>query len=117
MTLNSPKFIFRVSEIMARLSVKLTGTPLGDHGIFVRKDIFYEVGGFPEIPLMADLEFVRKIKNISKGMEIKSPVRTSIRRFEKSGILKTFITTWVLRILYYLGTPIEKLARYYNHIR
>jgi rSAM/selenodomain-associated transferase 2 len=115
--LNSPKSVFRIIEIGANLRTRLTGTPLGDHGIFVRKDLFYEVGGFPEIPLMEDLEFVRKIKTISKGVDIKSPVQTSVRRFEKSGILKTFITMWILRILYHLGMSPEKLARYYDHIR
>jgi rSAM/selenodomain-associated transferase 2 len=115
--LNSPKFIFRIIEIGANLRTKLTGTPLGDHGIFVRRDIFYEVGGFPKISLMEDLEFVRRIKNISKGVEIESPIQTSVRRFEKAGILKTFFTMWVLRFFYYLGMPPEKLARYYDNIR
>jgi len=115
--LNSPKLVFRIIQIGANLRTKLTGTPLGDHGIFVRKDVFLRVGGFPEIPLMEDLEFVKRVKYISKGVEIRSPVRTSVRRFEKSGILKTFITMWALRVLYYLGTPPEKLARYYAHIR
>lgn len=115
--LNSPKLAFRIIEIGANLRAMLTGTPLGDHGIFVRRDVFLRVGGFPEIPLMEDLEFVRKVKRVSKGVEIRSPVRTSVRRFEKSGILKTFITMWVLRILYYLGTSPETLARYYAHIR
>ncbi len=115
--LNSPKLAFRIIEIGANLRAMLTGTPLGDHGIFVRKEVFFRVGGFPEIPLMEDLEFVRKVKCVSKGVEIRSPVRTSVRRYEKSGILRTFITMWVLRILYYLGTSPEKLARYYAHIR
>jgi len=115
--LDSPKLVFRIIQIGANLRTKLTGTPLGDHGIFVRKDVFLRVGGFPEIPLMEDLEFVKRVKYISKGVEIRSPVRTSVRRFEKSGILKTFITMWALRVLYYLGTPPEKLARYYAHIR
>lgn len=115
--LNSPKLVFRIIERGANLRAMLTGTPLGDHGIFVRKDVFLRVGGFPEIPLMEDLEFVRRVKCVSKGVEIRSPVRISVRRFEKSGILKTFFTMWVLRILYYLGTSPETLARYYAHIR
>jgi rSAM/selenodomain-associated transferase 2 len=115
--LNSPKLVFRIMEIGANLRTMLTGTPLGDHGIFVRKDVFLRVGGFPEISLMEDLEFVRRVKRVSKGVEIRPPIQTSVRRFEKSGILKTFITMWVLRILYYLGTSPETLARYYDHIR
>jgi rSAM/selenodomain-associated transferase 2 len=115
--LDSSRFIFRVLEIGANMRTRFTGTPLGDHGIFIRKDLFGEVGGFPEIPIMEDIELVRKIKSISKGVEIKSPVTTSVRRFEKSGVIKTFLTMWILRILYYLGTPPETLARYYDNIR
>ncbi|MBI2487013.1 MAG: TIGR04283 family arsenosugar biosynthesis glycosyltransferase [Deltaproteobacteria bacterium] len=116
--LNSPRLAFRIIETGANLRASLTRTPLGDHGIFVRKDIFDRVGGFPEIDLMEDIEFVKKIKLISKkGIKIKAPVYTSVRRFEKSGILKTFFTMWLLRILYYLGVSSEKLAKYYRNIR
>jgi rSAM/selenodomain-associated transferase 2 len=116
--LNSPRLIFRIIETGANLRASLTRSPLGDHGIFVRKDIFDRVGGFPEIHLMEDIEFVKKIKLISKkGIKIKAPVYTSVRRFEKSGILKTFFTMWLLRILYYLGVSSEKLTKYYRNVR
>ena len=66
---------------------------------------------------MEDLDFVRKIRIVSKGVEVKSPIRTSVRRFENSGVTRTFIRMWILRTLYYLGMPPEKLAKYYNDIR
>lgn len=115
--LNSSKLAFRILEIGANLRLKLTGTPLGDHGIFVRKDAFEKVGGFPEIPIMEDLGLVKKVKDVSQGVEIKSPIQTSVRRFEESGILKTFLTMWILRILYYSGMSSEKLAKFYKHVR
>ncbi len=116
--LNSPRLIFRFIEAGANLRASLTRTPLGDHGIFVRKDIFDRVGGFPEIQLMEDIEFVKKIKIISKkGIKIKAQVQTSVRRFEKTGVLKTFVMMWILRILYYLGASSEQLAKYYRNIR
>ncbi|MCI0453944.1 MAG: TIGR04283 family arsenosugar biosynthesis glycosyltransferase [Candidatus Dadabacteria bacterium] len=115
--LNSPKFIFRILETGSNIRTRFTGSPLGDQGIFIRIDLFNKVGGYPEIPIMEDIEFITKIKAISKGVEIKSPVKTSVRRFEKSGIIKTFVTMWVLRILYYLGTSPKTLASYYDHIR
>jgi len=115
--LDSPRFIFRVLETGANLRNRLTGIPLGDHGIFVKRDVFHDIGGFPEIPIMEDLEFVRKISIISKGVEVKSPIKTSVRRFENSGIIRTFFRMWILRILYYLGMPPEKLTRYYIHVR
>jgi len=116
-TLNSPKFIYRLIEMGANLRNRLTGIPLGDHGIFVKRDMFYIIGGFPEIPIMEDLEFVRKMNIVTNGIEIKSPVKISVRRFEHSGIIRTLSIMWVLKILYYFGVPPERLAKYYKKIR
>lgn len=115
--LSSPKFIYRVLEMGANLRNRLTGIPLGDHGIFVKKDAFHQAGGFPEIPVMEDLEFVRRMKLIVKGVEIKSPVQISVRRFERTGILKTIFLMWMLRILYYFGASPERLTKYYGNVR
>lgn len=115
--LNNSKLIYRIIELFANLRAKLTGIPLGDHAIFVRKDIFEKVGGYPDIPLMEDLELVKKIRNINKGMRVNSPVITSVRRFENSGILRTFLKMWTLRILYFLGISTQTLERYYIDIR
>ncbi|MFQ5788703.1 MAG: TIGR04283 family arsenosugar biosynthesis glycosyltransferase, partial [Thermodesulfobacteriota bacterium] len=115
--LNNSRLIYRIIELFANLRARVTGTPLGDHAIFVRKDIFEKVGGYPDIPIMEDLELVNKIKNIKKGMRVKSPVITSVRRFENSGILRTFLKMWTLRILYFLGISTQTLVRYYGDIR
>lgn len=116
-TLNSPRFIYRVIEVGANLRNRFTGIPLGDHGIFVKKDMFHIVGGFPEIPIMEDLEFSRKMNIIANGIEISSPLKISVRRFEHSGIIRTLSRMWVLRILYYFGVSPERLTKYYRKIR
>jgi len=116
-TLNSPKFIYRLIEMGANLRNRFTGIPLGDHGIFVKRDMFYLIGGFPEIPIMEDLTFVKKMNVVANGIEIKSPVKISVRRFEHSGILRTLSIMWVLKILYYFGVSPERLAKYYRQIR
>ena len=115
-TLDSPRFIYRVIEMGANLRNRFTGIPLGDHGIFVKKDMFYIIGGFPEIPIMEDLEFVKKMNIVTNGIEIKSPLKISVRRFEHSGIIRTLSRMWVLRILYYFGVPPERLTKYYRKI-
>lgn len=116
LTLDSPRFIYRVIEMGANLRNRFTGIPLGDHGIFVKKDMFDIIGGFPEIPIMEDLEFVKKMNIVTNGIEIKSPVKISVRRFEHSGIIRTLSRMWVLRILYYFGVPPERLTKYYRKI-
>jgi len=116
-TLNSPKFIYRLIEMGANLRNRFTGIPLGDHGIFVKRDLFYRIGGFPEIPIMEDLKFVKKMNVVANGIEIKSPVKISVRRFEHSGIIRTLSIMWVLKILFYCGVSPERLAKYYRQIR
>lgn len=117
LTLDSPRFIYRVIEMGANLRNRFTGIPLGDHGIFVKKDMFDIIGGFSEIPIMEDLEFVKKMNIVTNGIEIKSPVKISVRRFEHSGIIRTLSIMWVLKILYYFGVSPERLAKYYRQIR
>ncbi|HEX9667010.1 MAG TPA: TIGR04283 family arsenosugar biosynthesis glycosyltransferase [Thermodesulfobacteriota bacterium] len=115
--LNNNRVIYRFIEIFANLRARLTGTPLGDHAIFVKKGIFDKIGGFPDIPLLEDLEFVRKLKCISRGKRINTSVITSVRRFENSGILKTCIKMWMIRLLYYLGFSTQILVRFYDDSR
>jgi hypothetical protein len=66
---------------------------------------------------MEDLEFIKKLKTLAKGIEIKTPIVISARRFEKSGIMGTLIKMWILRIFYLFGMSPEKLALYYCDIR
>ena len=115
--INNPRFIYRIIEIFSNLRVSLTGSPLGDHAIFVRRDVFQKVGGYPEIPLMEDIAFVNRVKGIAKGVRIKETILISARRFEYSGILNTIFKMWTLRILYNLGVSTDKLAQYYGDSR
>lgn len=116
-SLDSPRFIYRLLETGANLRNRITGIPLGDHGIFIKKDVFFNIGGFSEIPIMEDLELVRRMKAVINGTEIKSPVKTSVRRFERSGIIRTLSKMWILRILYHFGVSPERLTRYYGSVR
>lgn len=115
--LNSPKFIYRIIEIIARYRTRIAHEPLGDHGIFVRREIFEKIGGYPAIPLMEEVELVKKLKKISKGKRINHHVLSSVRRFEKGGIIKTTVNICLTRILYFLGTSSTKLNRNYTNIR
>jgi rSAM/selenodomain-associated transferase 2 len=115
--LNENKLVYRAIEILANLRARITGTPLGDHAIFVKKGVFDKIGGFPDIPILEDLEFVKKIKCISRGKRINASVVTSVRRFENSGILKTFMRMWMIRFLYYLGFSTQRLVRFYDDSR
>ncbi len=115
--LDSDRFIYRIMESCANLRDRITGVPLGDHGIFVKRGLFIKTGGYPEIAIMEDIGLVKKLKKYSEGTEIKTPVRTSVRRFEKGGVWKTVFTMCILRFMYCLGVSPTKLAGFYKNIR
>lgn len=106
---------FRVIETMMNWRSCLTGIATGDQVIFVRRNVFLQAGGYPEIKLMEDIELSKKLKAFSKPACIKNPVTTSSRRWDKNGIVKTTLLMWQLRLLYFLGVPPDKLfTRYYR---
>lgn len=114
--LDSPMFIYRVLETLASYRTKLVQEPLGDHGIFVKRGIFNKIGGYPDIPIMEDVELVKKLKEISVGKKIDHYVLTSVRRFERGGVFKTVLNISMMRAAYFFGWSPEVLSRYYlNH--
>lgn len=90
---------------------RLTGIATGDQAIFVRRDAF---GGYPEIALMEDIAFSRTMKRRAAPACLRARVRTSARRWEKRGVLRTILLMWRLRLLYFLGARPERLARLYE---
>lgn len=112
--LNDEQLIFRIIENMMNWRSTLTNIVTGDQGIFVRKDLFNLVGGYPEIPLMEDISFSACLREISPAKRIKSPVITSARRWQDKGIVRTIFLMWLLRFSYWLGISPEKLANWYG---
>lgn len=112
--LSGSNLLFRIIERLINIRSCLTGIATGDQAIIVKKDIFDEVGGYPAIPLMEDVELSHKLRKISKPTCIKNPLITSSRRWEKNGILSTVLLMWRLRFLYWFGVSAEKLASQYK---
>ena len=72
------------------------------------------MGGFRKLPLMEDVDLMRRIKKAGdKICILPLRVKTSPRRWEKEGIIRCTLRNWALITLYYLGFPIEKLAKHY----
>ncbi len=97
---------------------RLLRLPYGDQAIFMPQEYFHRIGGFAEIPIMEDLELMRRIKKRKDKIYIsKERVKTSARRWEKEGIVYCVLRTWMLASLYCLGVSPEKLAKYYRHYK
>lgn len=96
---------------------RLTGIATGDQGLFVRRTVFEQLGGFPDIPLMEDVEFSRRLKRHGATAALKEKVTTSFRRWERQGPLRTILLMWTLRFLYWLGVSPHRLHGFYAAIR
>jgi rSAM/selenodomain-associated transferase 2 len=105
-----------ISWFMNRRS-RLTGIATGDQAIFVRRQIFEQIGGFPDIPLMEDIEFSRRLKRQGPTAALIDCVTTSFRRWEKNGPLRTILLMWTLRFLYWLGVSPIRLNQWYRTVR
>lgn len=102
-----------VAALMNRRS-RLSGIATGDQAIFVRRDAFLAVGGYPDQPLMEDIEISKRLRRRSRPACLGIRVQTSGRRWESRGVWRTIFLMWRLRFAYWRGTPAEVLARAYR---
>ncbi|WP_332669880.1 TIGR04283 family arsenosugar biosynthesis glycosyltransferase [Aromatoleum sp.] len=106
--------LLRVVAAMMNLRSRLTGIATGDQAMFVTRRAFDAVGGFPDLPLMEDIELSRRLKAVSRPICLPQRVLTSGRRWETRGGWRTIFLMWRLRFAWWRGVPAERLARRYR---
>ena len=94
---------------------RATGIATGDQAMFITREAFAEVGGFPEIALMEDVAISRRLKRISPPLCLRARVTTSGRRWDEQGLLATIWLMWRLRFSYWLGADPALLAQRYGY--
>ena len=92
---------------------RLTSVATGDQMLIVRRDVFQELEGFAPIPLMEDVEICKRLRRLQKPRALRLRVRSSGRRWERNGVLRTVLTMWALRLAYWLGISPQRLWRHY----
>ncbi|GAB6067123.1 TIGR04283 family arsenosugar biosynthesis glycosyltransferase [Methylothermus subterraneus] len=97
------------------LRSRLTAIATGDQAIFVAREAFWRLGGFPEQPLMEDIELCRRLKRLGPPACLRLKATTSARRFERFGVLSTLLLMGWLRFRYFCGADPSALARRYPH--
>lgn len=107
----------RFISFSANTRSKRTRLFFGDQAIFIRGEMFKRMGGYTDMPLFEDWDLSSRMRREGKVALIEDPITTSGRRIEVWGKGKCFIIWWGLSILYALGVPAEKLARFYEHVR
>jgi rSAM/selenodomain-associated transferase 2 len=115
--LDSERWLLKVVGAMISCRSRMTKVGTGDQAIFVRREIFEEMGGFPDIPLMEDIAFCRLLKRAGKVACLRSKVVTSARRWETDGVWRTIFRMWTLKSLYLAGVSPARLKRFYADTR
>jgi hypothetical protein len=116
-TIDSAGVGYRLLEIGNALRVRLLGWAYGDQGIFVRRDVFHSLGGFPDLPLMEDLYFMKRLKRTGRLSLLCLRLQVSARRWRKHGIIRQTLGNWCLILRAHCGVPLEKLDAEYKDVR
>jgi rSAM/selenodomain-associated transferase 2 len=112
--LDSTAWQARVIERAVRWRVRRFSLPYGDQGLFARREVFEQLGGFAPLPLMEDVEFVRRLNRRGRMAHLKTELRTSARRWERDGWWRRSAGNLVTLGLYGFGMSPNRLAALYD---
>jgi rSAM/selenodomain-associated transferase 2 len=101
-------------ERLANWRARVWQRPYGDQGLFLRKDRFRSIDGFPEIPIMEDIELIRRLRRQGRIVIVPLPAVSSSRRWLESGVLKTTLRNQIALLGYGIGISPDHLARWYH---
>ena len=106
--------VYRLTDSFAHYAGILLRMRCGDHGIFCRRTVFVDVGGFPEVPLMEDVEFFRRLQRRGRVTCSQKRILASPRRYKTIGPVRLTLAYGFIAALYVLGIPLKKLASIYK---
>lgn len=109
-----PDPVYRLTDSFAHYAGILLRMRCGDHGIFCRRNVFLDIGGFPEVPLMEDVEFFRRLRRSGRVMHSDKRILISARRYETIGRTRLTCAYGFIAALYACGVPPSVLARIYK---
>ncbi len=115
--IDHPGLFFYLASLGSNLRAAATGIYFGDQVIFVRRDVFNKIGGFPPIELMEDWEFSLSMRRVGKSILLPGPVTTSARRWLIHGKWRTAWLMHKIKTLYLLGASPQDLKKIYSDRR
>ena len=112
---NDTKIIYRVLEILVNFRSKYLKQPYGDQGLIIHKSIYLKNNGFKKIPLMEDIDFLRRLNNKKKLKQINTPIFISSRKWERTNIVIQSLKNWNFRRRWFKGESIKSIySDYYR---
>jgi rSAM/selenodomain-associated transferase 2 len=117
LTVRAHGWLYRLIDDCATARVRLTGLAYGDQGLFIRREKFLELGGFPSLRFMEDLFFSKELRR--RGRMVVAPKRifVSPRRWQRAGLIRQTLRNWTLTALAAGGVHPDRLARFYPAVR
>jgi rSAM/selenodomain-associated transferase 2 len=108
--------VYRLTDGFAHYAGLLLRMRCGDHGIFCRRTVFLDIGGFPKVPLMEDVGFVRQLHRHGRVTYSDKRILISPRRYEAIGRVRLTLAYGFIAMLYIFGVPLSKLASIYKRM-
>lgn len=110
-------WVYRLIDAAATLRARILGVAYGDQGLFLRRQTFERIGGFPEVPLMEDMWICRKLRYFGRLALAEQHIIVSPRRWQRQGVVRQTLRNWVLTGLSAAGVSPQTLARHYPAVR
>ena len=118
MRIDGDRRLYRLIERGGDLRAHRLGLPYGDQGIFLRRDLFERVGGFPPVSFMEDLMLMRRLRRLGRVHLLPHLVHVSPRRWERTGLMRQTLRNWTITALaVWGGVHPDRLARNYPAVR
>ena len=117
MTIRDQSLIYRAIDRCATLRTRLTGLIYGDQGMFLKRRVFQEIGGFPNVDFMEDISISRRLHGHGRVMVVPERIFVSARRWRQRGVVRQTLLNWALTGLAALGIPPANLRRFYPEAR
>ena len=110
---NNNSLIFRFLELIVNLRTLILKTPYGDQGLLINRDIYFKYGGYKNIPIMEDIDFINRIKVKKNLIQLTTCIYTSSRKWEKTNFISQAIKNWNLRRKWIKGVSINSIYQSY----
>lgn len=115
--IDDQRFRYRVIEFGNYLRVRILKWIYGDQALFVRRDVFEALSGFPELKFLEDLYFVKRLKLEGTLVVLDEPLSVSARRWQKVGLIRQTARNWAIIVAAHLGASPDWLAKFYPRAR
>jgi rSAM/selenodomain-associated transferase 2 len=109
--------LYRLVDMCATARVQLTGIAYGDQGLFLERERFQRLGGFPPLRFMEDLFFTQTLRRQGRIAVASRHIYVSARRWQQRGLVRQSLRNWMLTTLAVAGVPPDQLAVFYPAVR